>query len=62
MSNEIVSPVIQSYLKSRGFVNYEMTPIAGAGSGRQYFRISEGAKSCVLQISSEVNEEVSFKL
>ena len=59
MSNESlqISPVIQSYLKSRGYADYQVSSIAGAGSGRQYFRISEGSKSCVLQVCAEVNDD-----
>ena len=60
MSNESlqISPVIKGYLLSRGYTeNFTVSPIAGAGSGRQYFRISEGGKSCVLQVCAEVNED-----
>ena len=60
MSNESlqISPVIKGYLLSRGYTeNFTVSPIAGAGSGRQYFRISEGSKSCVLQVCAEVNDD-----
>ena len=58
MSNEIVSPVIKKFLLSHGYSeNFELTSIAGAGSGRQYYRISEGTRSSVLQISAEVNDD-----
>jgi len=60
MSNESlqISSVIKGYLLSRGYTeSFTVSPIAGAGSGRQYFRISEGAKSCVLQVCAEVNDD-----
>jgi PP-loop superfamily ATP-utilizing enzyme len=52
MSNESlqISPVIKGYLLSRGYTeNFTVSPIAGAGSGRQYFRISEEKLSMVDQ-------------
>ena len=53
-----ISPVIKDYLLSRGYSeNFTVSSIAGAGSGRQYFRISEGSKSCVLQVCAEVNDD-----
>lgn len=60
MSNESlqISPVIKGYLLSRGYTeNFTVSPIAGAGSGRQYFRISEDKRSCVLQVCAEVNDD-----
>ena len=60
MSNESlqISPVIKDYLLSRGYSeNFTVSSIAGAGSGRQYYRISEGSKSCVLQVCAEVNDD-----
>lgn len=60
MSNESlqISPVIKGYLLSRGYTeNFTVSPIAGAGSGRQYFRISEEKRSCVLQVCAEVNDD-----
>ena len=58
MSNEIVSPVIKKFLLSHGYSeNFELTSIAGAGSGRQYYRISDGKRSCVLQVCAEVNDD-----
>ena len=60
MSNESlqISPVIKDYLLSRGYSeNFTVSSIAGAGSGRQYFRISEGSRSCVLQVCAEVNDD-----
>ncbi len=57
MSNEIVSPVIEKYLKSRGYADYEVTSIAGAGSGRKYYRIASGKQSAVLQVSASVDED-----
>ena len=53
-----ISPVIKGNLLSRGFTeNFTVSPIAGAGSGRQYFRISEEKRSCVLQVCAEVNDD-----
>ena len=60
MSNESlqISPVIKGYLLSRGYSeNFTVSSIAGAGSGRQYFRISEDKRSCVLQVCAEVNDD-----
>ena len=57
MSNEIVSPVIEKFLKSRGYADYEITPIAGAGSGRKYYRIASAKQSAVLQVSASVDED-----
>jgi aminoglycoside/choline kinase family phosphotransferase len=57
MSNEIVSPVIEKFLKSRGYADYELTSIAGAGSGRKYYRIASGKQSAVLQVSASVDED-----
>jgi aminoglycoside/choline kinase family phosphotransferase len=58
MSNEIVSSTIKSFLTSRGYADdFELSPIAGAGSGRKYFRISSGDRRCVLQISSAVDDD-----
>ena len=60
MSNESlqISPVIKGCLLSRGYTeNFTVSPIAGAGSGRQYFRISEEKRSCVLQVCAEVNDD-----
>lgn len=60
MQNEPIqiSPVIHEYLVSHGYSEcFLISPIAGAGSGRRYFRIAEGNKKCVLQVSAEVNED-----
>jgi len=57
MNNEIVSSVIQGYLKSHGYADYEVKPIAGAGSGRKYYRIASGERSAVLQVSASVDED-----
>ena len=57
MSNEIVSPVIEKYLKSRGSADYDITPISGAGSGRKYYRIASAKQSAVLQVSASVDED-----
>ncbi|MBR6454803.1 MAG: aminoglycoside phosphotransferase, partial [Fibrobacter sp.] len=60
MQNEPIqiSPVIHEYLVSHGYSeSFLISPIAGAGSGRRYFRIAEGNKNCVLQVSAEVNED-----
>lgn len=52
-----ISPKIQDFLSSHGYNDLTVTPIAGAGSGRQYFRIESGDRSSVLQISAEVNDD-----
>jgi hypothetical protein len=57
MSNEIVSPVIQKYLLTHDYVDYKVTPIAGAGSGRKYYRIATEKRSSVLQVSASVDDD-----
>lgn len=58
MSNEIVSPSIKKFLLSRGYSeNFELTPIAGAGSGRKYYRIASDKQSSVLQVSAAVDDD-----
>ena len=57
MSNEIVSPAIDCFLTSHGYSDYEVTPIAGAGSGRKYYRIASDKRSSVLQVSASVDED-----
>ena len=58
MKNEIVSPAVHDYLINHGYkADYEISTIAGAGSGRRYYRISGNQLSCVLQVSSAVDED-----
>lgn len=58
MKNEIVSESIKKVLLSKGYgENFVVEPIAGAGSGRKYFRISSGEISSILQVSSSVDDD-----
>ncbi len=58
MNTEIVSPVVKNFLVSHGYAeNFEITTIAGAGSGRKYYRIASGDRSCVLQVSASVDDD-----
>lgn len=60
MNNETlqISSKIREYLFSHGYSeNFTVTSIAGAGSGRQYFRIADGKRSSVLQVCAEVNDD-----
>ena len=60
MQNDLIqiSPKIHEFLLTHGYTtNFSITPIAGAGSGRRYFRIQDGERTSVLQVSSEVNED-----
>lgn len=53
-----ISQKIREFLLTHGYSeNFSISPIAGAGSGRQYFRIADGSRSCVLQVSAEVNDD-----
>lgn len=58
MNNEIVSPAVKDFLLSHGYsADFEISTIAGAGSGRKYYRIASGERSCVLQVSASVDED-----
>ena len=60
MQNESIqiSPTIHEFLLSHGYTeNFSVTPIAGAGSGRRYFRIADGERMSVLQVSAEANDD-----
>ena len=60
MQNDIIkiSPSIHEFLLTHGYTeNFTVTPIAGAGSGRRYFRIASDERKSVLQVSAEVNED-----
>ena len=60
MQNDMIkiSPSIHEFLLTHGYTeNFTVTPIAGAGSGRRYFRIAGGERQSVLQVSAEVNED-----
>ena len=47
-----ISPSIHEFLLTHGYTeNFTVTPIAGAGSGRRYFRIAGGERQSVLQVS-----------
>ncbi|PWJ70021.1 MULTISPECIES: aminoglycoside phosphotransferase family protein [unclassified Fibrobacter] len=58
MNNEMISPAVKDFLLSHGYAeNFEVSNIAGAGSGRKYFRIASGDRSCVLQVSATVDDD-----
>lgn len=58
MNTEIVSPAVKDFLLSHGYgADFEISTIAGAGSGRKYFRIASGSRSCVLQVSATVDDD-----
>lgn len=58
MNNEIVSPAVKDFLLSHGYsADAEISTIAGAGSGRKYYRIASGDRSCVLQVSATVDDD-----
>ena len=53
-----ISGKIKDYLGSHGYgADFSVESIAGAGSGRRYYRISSGERTSVLQVSSELNED-----
>ena len=53
-----ISDKIKDYLGSHGYgADFSVESIAGAGSGRRYYRISSGERTSVLQVSSELNED-----
>ncbi len=53
-----ISEKIKGYLSSHGYAaDFSIETIAGAGSGRRYYRISSGERSSVLQVSAEVNDD-----
>ena len=54
----IISEKIKGYLGSHGYAgDFSVESIAGAGSGRRYYRISSGERTSVLQVSAELNED-----
>ena len=58
MNNEIVSPAIKNFLLSHGYADdFEVSTIAGAGSGRKYYRITSGDRTSVLQVSATVDDD-----
>lgn len=60
MNNENfkISDKIQGFLLTHDYpADFTVTSIAGAGSGRQYFRIDGGKRSSVLQVCAEVNDD-----
>ncbi|MCQ2063118.1 MAG: phosphotransferase [Fibrobacter sp.] len=60
MNNENlqISQKIREFLFTHGYSeNFVVTSIAGAGSGRQYFRIADGDRKSVLQVSACVNDD-----
>ncbi len=58
MNNEIVSSAVKDFLLSHGYAaDFEISTIAGAGSGRKYYRIASGERSCVLQVSASVDDD-----
>ena len=53
-----ISEKIKAYLSSHGYADdFTVDPIAGAGSGRRYYRLSSGDRSSVLQVAAEVNDD-----
>ena len=53
-----ISDKIRDYLGSHGYgADFSVESIAGAGSGRRYYRISSGERTSVLQVSAELNED-----
>lgn len=60
MSNETlqISSKIREFLFTHGYSeNFTVSNIAGAGSGRKYYRISEGERSCVLQVCASIDDD-----
>lgn len=58
MNTEIVSPAVKDFLLAHGYnADFEVSNIAGAGSGRKYYRISSGERSCVLQVCASVDDD-----
>lgn len=56
--NLTISTKIQEFLSTHGYSsNYTIEPIAGAGSGRRYYRIKSEERTSVLQVSAEVNDD-----
>lgn len=54
----VISPKISEYLLAHGYSNgFEVEPIAGAGSGRRYYRIKNSERSCVIQVSPAINDD-----
>ncbi|MCQ2103717.1 MAG: phosphotransferase [Fibrobacter sp.] len=58
MNSEIISPAVKDFLLAHGYAaDFEITTIAGAGSGRKYYRIASCGQSCVLQVSASVDDD-----
>ncbi|MCF0215308.1 MAG: phosphotransferase [Fibrobacteraceae bacterium] len=60
MNNEelIISEKINGFLATHGYVEkLEISSIAGAGSGRRYYRVKSGSKVSVLQVNPELGDE-----
>ncbi|MCF0220874.1 MAG: phosphotransferase [Fibrobacter sp.] len=58
MNTEMISNAVKDFLLSHGYAaDYGVSTIAGAGSGRKYYRIASGKRSCVLQVSASVDDE-----
>lgn len=53
-----ISDDIKKFLLSHGYAeDFSVTPIAGAGSGRKYYRIQSGSRVSVLQESAKVDDD-----
>ena len=60
MNNENlqISTKIRDFLFSHGYSeSFTVDSIAGAGSGRRYYRIADGMRRSVLQVSSQVDDD-----
>jgi len=60
MSNETlqISSKIREFLFTHGYSeNFTVSNIAGAGSGRRYYRIADGERSSVLQVCASVDDD-----
>ena len=58
MTNIPVSSQILRVIESRGFSSSSTSTLAGsAGSGRKYYRVSDGEKTAILQTNASANED-----
>ena len=58
MTNIPVSSQILRVIESRGFSSSSTWTLAGsAGSGRKYYRVSDGEKTAILQTNASANED-----
>lgn len=58
MNHDFISTAVKNFLLNHGYAaDFNVESIAGAGSGRRYYRIASAGLSCVLQISSSVDED-----